>query len=150
MARSVAIPSWKNSRRAVVAALCGALVVAAGCVIVPVPTSPVRDIPPEQRGELRLGETARRDILMRYGAPDMRLEGDRILVYHWDRTRAAVILVTLGMAAIPIYDLEALFLEFDERGKLLRTGMALAWRKKTIAEQAQEWARSGSGPPAPR
>jgi len=155
MARCFAI-TFCGRRLAGITALSFAALGMMGCVIIPTETTPIRDIPPEQRGALTVGETTRADVLIRYGEPELRLEGDRILVYHWSRRRAVAILiipllpagVASGMADVD--DVEALFLEFDNRGRLTRSGMAVAWQKKTIAEQAAEWAQGGIGPPAPR
>lgn len=147
MARSCA--STSSSRRlAGFAASAVAALGLAGCVIVPMPPTPARDIPPVQREALRAGQATRADILMRYGEPDLRLEGDRVLVYRWNRMRAALVIFAQGMATFPIDDVEACFLEFDGFGKLSRIGMAVAWEKKTIDQQAADWARGDALPPA--
>lgn len=126
-----------------------AMLAIAGCVIIPWPTTPVVDIPPSERAALKPGERTRAEILMRFGEPDLRLERDRILAYRWERVRAAVIGLRGG--AIPITDVEAVFLAFDDAGRLTRVGTATAWQKSTIAEQAAAWAKGDAAgpPPAP-
>jgi hypothetical protein len=46
---------------------------------------------------------------------------------------------------------EAVFLAFDDAGRLQRVGTATAWQKSTIAEQAAAWAKGDAAgpPPAP-
>lgn len=117
----------------------------AGCVAIPTPAIPFRDIPSEQRESLQPGETRRVDILMRYGEPELRIDGDRVLVYRWTRLRAIVLFLK---AAWPVGDVQALFLEFGADGRLTRLGISTAWRTGTIEEQAQAWSRGESLVPA--
>lgn len=132
----------------VVATLWPCLVAAAvgGCVAFPVPVTPVLDIPREQRETLKVGETKRADILMRYGKPELRLEADRVLVYRWDRERGHVLIILAPDLPIRVRDSEALLLAFDARGTLLRIGTTVAWRDDTIEQEAKEWARGITAP----
>jgi hypothetical protein len=112
------------------------------CVVIPMPTASRGEIPPHQREALKVGETTRAEVVMLYGVPELRLDGDRVLVYRWNRERAAIVSVVNPLGAyIPITDAEALFLEFRGDGKLSRVGTSTAWQSRTIGEQAQAWAR---------
>lgn len=135
--------------RRLLARLAVAALAAAGCVIIPTPTTPVRDIPPESRESLRLGETRRADILMQYGEPALRIDGDRVLVYRWGRVRAIVVVWHLP-PFLPVGDAEALFLEFGADGTLARLGTATAWKAGSIEELARAWSRGGSLLPQPK
>lgn len=123
-----------------------ALLALAGCVIIPLPTRPIVPIPESDRAALKPGERTRAEILMRYGEPDLRLDGDRVLAYRWERSRALLVIFYGGQ---PITDVEAVFLAFDGAGRLTRVGTAVAWRKSTIAEQAAAWAKGDAAGPAP-
>ena len=129
-----------------IAAVLSAALVLAGCIAIPTPTMPVNDIPAVQREALMTARATRVDILLRFGEPDLRLDGDRVLVYRWDRTRAVFLGFHVGGT---IEDVEAVFLEFGQDGRLSRIGTATAWRKRTIADQAEAWARD-ERPQAPR
>lgn len=118
----------------------------AGCVVIPSPNVPIRDIPPQQRALLVVGETTRLEILMRYGEPEVRLDADRVIAYRWDRERAVVAFIMGG--GFQVTDEEALLLEFDNGGKLARLGMASGWDRKAIEAQAIEWSRTAT-PPKP-
>jgi hypothetical protein len=126
-----------------------AILVLAGCVIFPTPTTPILDIPESERTALKPGQRTRAEILMRFGEPDLRLDGDHVLVYRWERVRATLVLIGGGLALIPITDAEAIFLAFDDAGRLARVGAATAWKKSTIAEQAAAWAKGDGAEPAP-
>lgn len=140
------LEGWRRRARKVaclgLAALCSE-----GCVF-PLPTMPERDIPPEHREALKAQGATRKEVLMRYGEPEIRLDGDRIFAYRWDRVRGVVML--LPISGFPIKDVEALFLEFDKAGKVIRFGTATAWQDRTIAEQAEAWSRTDPDSLAPR
>jgi hypothetical protein len=121
------------------AGVLGALAGLGGCLIVPVPTAPVHEISVSQRLAIKIGETRRSDILMTYGAPELRLEDDRVFVYAWSRERAAMV---VGYAAGALRDREALFIAFGADGRVMQTGTATAWSDKTIADMAEAWAKA--------
>ena len=118
-------------------------VLSASCVVIPTPTTPVMGIPQAERQLLKAGETTRADILMRYGEPDLRFDGDRVLVYEWNRIRA--VLAAMYVGGGHIMDVEALLIEFDKDGRLARTATATSWKYAEIARQADEWAAHGVG-----
>jgi hypothetical protein len=140
------VEEWGRRAREV-ACLAVAALSSGGCVF-PLPAMPERDIPPEHREALKAQGTSRREVLMRYGEPEIRLDGDRIFAYRWDRVRGGVML--LPLQGFPIKDVEAFFLEFDKAGKVIRIGTATAWQDRTIAEQAEAWSRTDPNSLSPR
>lgn len=122
-----------------------AAVVATSCVAIPM-NVPNYDITPEQQATLKPGVTTRADILFRFGIPDIRFDGDRVIGYHWKRDRALVIFVTGG--AVGAWDNAAILLEFDASGTLLRTKLLDAWRAKDLMNDAGAWAKDAGRRPA--
>ncbi len=102
----------------------------AGCVFIPVPV-PTEQIPPRftpAQIETIGRETLDRDaVRAKLGAPDMRVAGDRVWVYHWTTTSGAwygfysLGLFLAGSAYLgPISsDTAVVVITFDEGGRLL-------------------------------
>lgn len=103
------------------------LIVFAGCAIIPTPEHGLI----EGRGKinksditfLTVGKTTKEDVLLRFGEPDMVLQDQRILIYHWKVIHGYWIVAgpcpgcgDLG----PISKDYSVMLEFDEQGRLKR------------------------------
>ena len=102
----------------------------AGCIVIPTPEHGLL----KGRGEidesdivfLEKGKTTREDVLLRFGEPDMVLDDQRILVYHWEVSKGIWLLVAAGpygaggVAGGDIPKNYLFMLEFDEEGRLKR------------------------------
>lgn len=97
----------------------------AGCMAVPLPEhghlGGHLEIPEELRDDLVEGETTREDVLLDYGIPEYRVDGDRVLAYRWTTSHGywVVFLYYVGNAGA-IRKRNMLLLEFDTSGRLAR------------------------------
>ena len=71
----------------------------AGCIILPTPPVPIRGIPADELARIDAGTTSRVDVLMRFGNPQARLDGDRVFLSRGERLRA------IGAVGGPAYAL---------------------------------------------
>jgi outer membrane protein assembly factor BamE (lipoprotein component of BamABCDE complex) len=97
-------------------ALCGLL---GGCVIIPLPEfgGQGRNITPEEMEGLKIGITARDEVLSKLGEPHSRISTDAVFLYIWTR----VIGFAAGMGgSSDVADVRKLCLEFDPNGILIR------------------------------
>ena len=116
------LPSLQH-RRGLLSLCCLYLSVLMGCVIIPTPEHGLL----EGRGKieatdlafLEKGKTAREEVLLRFGEPDLILDHGRVLIYHW--------VVSHGYWFVgggysggggPIPKNYSLIIEFDEQGLL--------------------------------
>lgn len=114
-----------RANRARVAGLCGILLALSGCLVLPTapyrvdPTSR-RRIQPEQVKALAPGVATRADVLLALGDPEMRLDGERLLLYQWGTASGLFLSESAGgPLASSFHDL---LFEFDDTGLLRRSG----------------------------
>jgi hypothetical protein len=96
-----------------------------GCIIIPTPESVLlegRGVIEEADGAfLAAGEVRREDVLLRFGEPDLVVDEDRVLAYHWARAQGWLFVGAYpGGAVMPIPKHRYLVLEFDPAGLLQR------------------------------
>ena len=105
---------------------CIFLIVLVGCFGAAIPT-PVHLV--EGRGKidesdiafLTLSKTTREEVLLRFGEPDLVLDDQRILIYHWKLSYGYWFIAIGGTGdAGPIPKDYLFMLEFDEKGRLKR------------------------------
>ena len=105
--------------------ICAFLCVFAGCLIIPTPEHTLL----EGRGKidesdmvfLENGKTTREEVLLRFGEPDLILDHDRVLVYHWEVSHGYWFVGAYYTGAGGPIPKEYLFiLEFDDKGFLKR------------------------------
>jgi len=99
-------------------------------------------------GTLVVGKTTRAEVVMQFGQPDLRRDGDRFIDYYWD-----VVVGWWGLghgAAGDIRRTRMLCLEFGDEGVLVKKQFInpgiLRWRR--IECRAAD-AGAGGGPGAP-
>lgn len=94
------------------------VLILSGCVIIPTPKHGFGQISEDAAESVRIGETTRMNVLLRFGEPTSRLDEDQLFVYKWKVTTAYVGM--LGMLPIPDFgpmqDPHAFCIHFDKDG----------------------------------
>ena len=114
-------------RRALLLTSLGAVAwLAAGCLVLPVPTNRVgpysrKDISPAAIDSLAVSQTTREQVLLLLGEPDAWSADGSEYRYHWERVKWDIIwVVAAGNSAeggdIPIYKNYNLLISFDPAG----------------------------------
>jgi hypothetical protein len=101
------------------------LSILAGCMIIPTPEHGLLEgrgmIAEIDTAFLQSAKTTRQEVLLRFGEPDLILDHDRILVYHWAVSHGYWAVGAYYTAAGGPIPKDYLFvLEFDDRGFLKR------------------------------
>ena len=97
----------------------------AGCMVIPTPEHGLLQgrgkIEPTDTAFLQEAETTREEVVLRFGEPDMVLDHDRILIYHWAVSHGYWFAGGYYTAAGgPIPKEYLLMIEFDDQGLLKR------------------------------
>ena len=125
--------------------------VISGCVIIPTPEHALLEgrgkIEESDMAFLENAKTAREEVLLRFGEPDLIMDHDRVLVYHWTVSHGYWFVganYTGGGGPIPKNYF--FILEFDDKGFLKRfekTGSIWA----STQEQLDKWTPPGTEKP---
>jgi len=97
-----------------------------GCLLIPLPEQGLSagrgHIPPEDQHSLRLGESTREEVLLRFGEPDLCLDEGAVFIYRWERI-AGILIIAGGYSAAgaDIHRTNLFLLAFDTEGRLTRT-----------------------------
>ncbi len=125
---------------------CLILVSAWGCVIIPLPEHGLSagrgKIGEADIAFLKVGETSREDVVLRFGEPDAVLFDQRILAYLWAVSAGYGVVGTIsggGASGGPIRNHYLFMLEFDDEGRLRRAEMNSSWSLQNLQEQALKW-----------
>jgi len=123
------------------------------CLLVPTPEHGLLEgrgaLTAEETAVLTPGATSREEVLLRFGEPDVALEGERVLAYEW-----AVVHGYYFVGAYytgtggPIPKRYLLLLAFDESGVLERWEVQASIVHDPM-KLVRQWAATAAAPPAP-
>lgn len=123
------------------------LVALVGCVVIPTQEHLL-----EGRGKidesdiafLTVSKTTREDVLLRFGEPDLILNDQRIMIYHW-KVSHGYWLIAGGFSAVggPIPNDYLFMLEFNEEDRLKRFERSKSMWSHTLS-RIDNWTPSGS------
>ncbi len=90
------------------------------------------------------------ELLMRLGAPDRRIDGDRIFGYHWYEALATLI-VPAGyqVGGLTFWSQRMLLVEFDDGSRVARAGVVGAMSRAGLDEAVAAWIAGGPAKGAP-
>jgi hypothetical protein len=131
-------------RRLYMLLACLILVSAPGCVIIPLPEHGLLygrgKIEEADIAFLKIGETSREDVVLRFGQPDVILFDQRILAYSWAVSVGYWAVAGGGNAAVGAFPKHyLLMLEFNDEGRLRRAEMASSWLRQNLHKEALKW-----------
>ncbi len=132
-----------------------ALVLQAGCIVLPIPTQehkvlagkPVTD---EQLDFLVPGVTKKSEIVDRLGSPDVIWEEARLFAYNWVMRQGILIWAVGGgySGAAGVSDLPKrymLLVRFDDHDRVQRFGRAVWPSQKSYGDFLEEWIAEPAG-----
>jgi hypothetical protein len=116
---------WSLIRRCLSFLICIFFGVFAGCLIIPTPEHTLLEgrgkIEESDMAFLENAKTTREEVLLRFGEPDLVLDHDRVLVYHWAVSHGYWFVGAYYTGAGGSIPKDYLFiLEFDDKGFLKR------------------------------
>lgn len=127
------------------------LLVAAGCLIVPIPDKGPDPFPDAALQFLKADGTTRDDVLNRLGEPDWRFDDYRVFVYERRRYMGKVFWLFAtpaggDMGTVPSWERKTLYIAFDAHGQVVAHSFpkppfiySLAF--KTIRDRVEWWAK---------
>ncbi len=122
---------------------CLILVSVPGCIIIPMPEHDLLagrgKIGEEDIAFLKIGETSREDVVLRFGEPDVILFDQRILAYSWAVSVGYAAVFAPGGGGAPLGKHYLFMLEFDDEGKLRRGEINSSWLSQNLHKQAMKW-----------
>lgn len=134
----------------------GLLLWACGCIWIPTPEHGLLAgrgaVTREDAAFLTTGVTTREESLLRFGEPDILLEGEKVLAYLWGVSHGYFAVGGYGAAVGgPIQKNYLLMMEFDDAGVLRRWDIqgCVAQSPKSVLEKWMEMAQPGSPSPSP-
>jgi outer membrane protein assembly factor BamE (lipoprotein component of BamABCDE complex) len=107
-----------------------------GCIVIPIPHPETvlsgRQPSAQELAVLKVGSTSRADVLRLLGDPYVHWNHDHTLVYHWTTSNLAILAELMGATGQGVGGIidspinRFLIMEFDDSGRLIRSGAETA------------------------